>query len=250
MPPTQTLVEEPTMALQGTPTWDGLDVPVVKTPKDEQFVTDYMNMAKGFQTKVKEFFKPHKDRAYAAWKGLCNSENDTLAAAVETEAACKKALAEYKAERDRLAEQEHQRLLEIARKQDEERRVQEAAALEAAANATTNVQEAEELREEAKVTLEEKTTTVVQRPVAPKATGVVYKDKYKGVLLDIAKDKPKLIITVGKLLETGARPELAALFDLNEATANKLAEMLKKHECEILPGLTCVRHTEVGGRRR
>lgn len=245
MTPTPTLVDEPSTALTGTPSWTPLDIPPVKNPKDEQFVSDYMNLAKAFQTKVRDFFKPHKDRAFAAHRGLCQSENEALRTAVETEEACKKVLVAYRREVEELQRQERLRLEELARKQEEERRIQEAAALESAASANPDLVEASEQRREAETLIEAPLPMPVvpmERPAAAK--GSAYKDKWGAAMTD----KVKLILAVAERIKE--QPDLAALFDLNQTQANRKADALKKDQTEILPGLMCVREINVAGRRR
>lgn len=239
------VVDDSATALTGTPSWTPLDIPPVKTPKDEQFVTDYMNLAKAFQTKVRDFFKPHKDRAFAAHRGLCQSEVEALRAAVETEDACKRALIAYRREVEELERQERLRLEAIARKQEEERRIQEAAALEAAASANPDPQESLFQRQEAEALIEAPLPTpVVHVDRAPAAKGSAYKDKWGATLTD----KFKVICAVAA--HGKDRPELIALLDLNESAARKMADMVKVDQKEIVPGLMCVRDINVAGRRR
>lgn len=239
------VVDDPGVALTGAPTWTALDVPAVKTPMDEQNVTDYMNLAKAFQTRVQAFFEPHKKRARAAWQGLVDAEKTALTDAVSTEESCKRALRTYRLECEERERQERLRLEELARTQEEERRIQEAAALETQASATPDLTEAFELRREAEAMIEAPVTTpVVHVESGPKVIGGAYKPKFTGTMTD----KARLLMAVAA--QCKERPELLALFDLNETQARKLAEMVKVDQKEILPGLVCVRDIVVSGRRR
>lgn len=245
MTPTTQPLEEPTTALAGAPTWTALDIPPVTTPEDEQNITDYMNMSKAFQTQVRDFFRPHKDRAYAAHRGLCADESRVLQPAIDTEAMCKRALVEYRRQLEDQARQERERLEALARKEETARRAREIEALRAQAETTTDQSEAMESLAEAQA-LEETPvhTPAVYVPAPPKATGAGYRDKFYGDMTD----KLKLLAAV--VQQGAAHPEYLALFDFNESAARKLAEMVKTDGKEILPGLVCVRDINVSGRRR
>lgn len=239
-------VEEPTTALSGQPRWTALDVPPVHTPKDEQFVTDYMNLAKAFQTKVKDFFKPHKDRAYAAWKGLCASENDALGTAVQTEEACKRELGAYRRRLDEEVAAEKRRLEEKARKDEESRRVNEAAALETLASATPDLVEGYELRREAAAILEAPIDTpTVDVPKAEKAKGATYKDKW----VTTGNDMPKFLRHLVAHPELIDRPEVIAVLTWDQTNLRRLGEMTKK-EGAVYPGIYVNKEINVGGRTR
>lgn len=241
-----TTVEEPTTTLSGQPRWTALDVPPVNSPKDEQFVTDYMNLAKAFQTKVKDFFKPHKDRAYAAWKGLCNSENEALGTAVQTEEACKRELGVYKRRCDEAVAAEKLRLEEKARKDEEERRINEAAALEQQASATPDLAEGFELRREAEAILEAPIDTpTVFVPKMEKAKGATYKDKWVTTGNDLAKFLRHLVAHP-ELID---RPEVIAVLAWDQTNLRRLGEMTKK-EGAVYPGIYVNRETNVSGRTR
>jgi flagellar biosynthesis GTPase FlhF len=89
---------------------------------------------KEMEKKIKDFFKPHKDNAYNAHKALCKAETDELNKLNPGINHLKKEISSYQQEQERLRRIEEKRLREIARKEEEERKLREALQAEAEGN--------------------------------------------------------------------------------------------------------------------
>jgi hypothetical protein len=82
--------------------------------------------------KVAAFFAPLKQAAHKLHKTLCDREREILAPLERLDAAKRKAIADYKAEQDRLRQAEEQRLAEERHRLEQDLAAAEAARLEAA----------------------------------------------------------------------------------------------------------------------
>jgi hypothetical protein len=106
--------------------------------------------------KIEEFFKRMKDPAYAAWKAVCNEENNARGPLQTAKTHYSGIIGSYLQEKERERQQEQLRLEAEARKKEEDARVAEAAALEL-----------EGKQEEAEEVLNTK-PAFIPTPVAPK----------------------------------------------------------------------------------
>src|SRR3990167_5046692 len=108
------------------PQWIATVIPL-EIETQEQFieVAEGLKVVKEFESRVLAWFKPLKERAHAAWKGLTTRENETLAPAREWEQQCKQVMATYHTKQEEIRQAEERRLAEIARKQEEDRRLAE-----------------------------------------------------------------------------------------------------------------------------
>lgn len=105
---------------------------IVVTNGDEyvsagQFILDCKSLAKEIQA----FFKPMKDKAFAAHRAICDQENNTLKPVNQAIEAAGKAALPWKQEQDRLAAIEAERLRQEAIKKRETAKLKEAEVLEA-----------------------------------------------------------------------------------------------------------------------
>ena len=87
---------------------------------------------KGLRKKINRTFKPMKEAAVKAHKAVLEQERLADAPLVEAEDIIKPELARWDMEQERLRRVEEQRLQELARKQEEDRRLAEAVAIEQA----------------------------------------------------------------------------------------------------------------------
>jgi hypothetical protein len=196
-------------ALANRPTWTPLAVTPIETDAEYRACAEHLKAIKRFQKSVADFFKPHKDRAYAAWKALCADETRVLQPALDDERACKAALATYDEQQERARLAEEQRLRELARQEEETRRLHEAAALER-----------DGAHEEAAAVLEEpiRPAAVLVQKETPKVSGISFRENWSAKVVSL----PKLIAFVA------AHPEHANLLMPNTAALNGLARSLKQ----------------------
>lgn len=98
---------------------------------DEQYrdAAEFLKVLKEQSSKVKDFFKPLKDAAHKAHKGVCDREKMMLDPLTKAEAVIKKAVSEYLAEQERKRKEAEERARRAA-KAEADRRLAEAIALE------------------------------------------------------------------------------------------------------------------------
>jgi len=132
---------------------------------------------KALRNRIAETFDKHIKRAHEAHKGLVKEKADAEAPLTQAEATIKRNLVTYSTEQERLRKLKEQRLAEMARQQEEERQLAEAAALESYAVETGDA--------EMLVTAQEIAAAPVVAPVIvlPKATpvvsGISFRDVWK-----------------------------------------------------------------------
>lgn len=201
--------------LEHRPRW----TPLALTPieSDDQYVqcAEHLLTIKAFQKRVTDFFKPHKERAHATWKGLCADEQHALQPAFLDERVCKQLLAAWDSAKEQARQAEEARLRDEARRAEETRRLEEAAALEREAAATGD----DALREEATAVLESpiEVTGVVVAKTTPRIAGIAFRENWSAKVVSL----PKLIAFVA------AHPQYANLLTPNTAALNALARGLK-----------------------
>lgn len=173
---------------------------------------------KSLQKRIAEFFEPHKRRAKAVHSALCDDEKSQLVPTEKAEIIIKSKVMEWRiAEAKREADLQRQRE-ELARKQEEERRLQEAL-------------DAEEEGDTAAATaiLEEpiETPIVAMPRLAPKVAGVasVKRWTYRENTVDVA----AIIRHIAGLAPDAklAHPELVNLLAIQSTTARQLITAMK-----------------------
>ena len=140
---------------------------VIQTDEDYAFAGEFGNMLKKKASQVTTFFKPMKDSAYQAHKAVCDREKAMLTPLRNAEKTVKQAMSAYIAEQERKrreAEEAARRAAEAER----ERKIQEAATLEAAGDADG----AEAAFEEAAIMDDAASYAVVPAAATPKISGV------------------------------------------------------------------------------
>lgn len=164
-------------AIEQRPAWESLTLAPIASHPQYINVADYLKTIKAFQKRVTEWFKPHKDRALATHRALCEDERKALEPALADEQACKRLMLVWDSEQERLRREEERRRQDEARKQEEERRLAEAAALEAEAQATGDGS----LLDQAMELIEAPIVAPVIAPVekaTPKIVGVSYRENW------------------------------------------------------------------------
>lgn len=201
---------------------------VVRSSQDYEQHAELLKTIKGFQARVAEFFRPHKDRAHQAHAALCAEEKKALLPAQEHEARIKRALVAYTTEQDRLRRIEEQRKRDELRRQEETRRLDEAAALEREAHETGDAG----MREQAQQLIEAPIPlmpVVVDTPAAPKVSGLSFREVYKAEVSDL--------LTLVKAVAAGQQP--ITLLQANQTALDGMARALK--DALAIPGVRLVK---------
>ena len=198
----------------------------IQSDADYVVVAEGLKTVKAFECHVIEWFRPLKEKAHGAWRGLCDREKETLKPAKAQEANYKAALVTYTEDQERARRAEEQRLREDARRREEQRRLEEAAALERQAVDSGNVA----LGIEAQTLLDTPVETPVVQvaPTTPKVAGISYRDTYRAQLVNL----------MALVTHVATHPEHANLLTLNQPAANQLARSLKTNL--RVPGLEVV----------
>lgn len=191
---------------------------------------------KSYCARVVTFFKPHKERARAAWQGLLDEEKKALKPAIAAEAAIKSELALFQAAQEQLRLAEERRLAELARQQEERRILDEAAAMELEAQRTGDVG----LSAEATALLEQPVETpgVTLQSYVPKVSGLTSRGSYTAKVTDMK----KLVAWVAK------HPKDINLLRVNEPALNALARSQKDNL--KIPGVQLVKGSIIGASAR
>ena len=141
---------------------------VIQTDEDYAFAGEFGKMLKKKASQVTTFFKPMKDSAYQAHKAVCDREKAMLTPLRNAEKTVKQVMSAYIAEQERAAEAER------------ERKIQEAATLEAAGDADG----AEAAFEEAAIMDDAASYAVVPAAATPKVSGVSTSKDWEIVEID------------------------------------------------------------------
>ena len=148
---------------------------IIKTNDDFARAGQLLITIKGIRKKIEDTFKPIKQKMDAAKKEVLDQEKAADAPLAQAEAIIKPRIAAWNAEQERIRREEEDRLREIARKQEEERRLKEAVAAEQAGN-----------KAEAEAIIEapiEPPPVVVPKSV-PKVAGVSFTKQWKFRITD------------------------------------------------------------------
>ena len=152
---------------------------VIQTNEDYAFAGEFGKMLKKKASQVTTFFKPMKDSAYQAHKAVCDREKAMLTPLRNAEKTVKQVMSAYIAEQERKrreAEEAARRAAEAER----ERKIQEAATLEAAGDADG----AEAAFEEAAIMDDAASYAVVPAAATPKVSGVSTSKDWEIVEID------------------------------------------------------------------
>jgi len=199
----------------------------VTTAQEYEAVGGKLTTIKALERRIKDFFAPHKTAAQAAHKGLVEAEKRELAPLLEAESAIKRAIVAYETEQERLRRQRAAELAVEARRIEEEERLREATALEAAGETA--------LAERVLEAPIDTPAIVVERPKAP--TGIAMRTTWRTEIVD----KMALIRAVAE-----GRAE-AGLLTVNQSALDGMARSLKG--ALSVPGVRVVAEKSVAARR-
>lgn len=136
---------------------------------------EMLKSLKSMEKHIKTYFEPLKASAYAAWKGICNRENEEIDKLKPASQYLNKQMTDWFIAEEKKRKAEEERLRQEALKQEEEERL--AAAIEL---------EKEGYKEEAKAIINE--PVYVPPPIVektqPKITGLGIRTTWEAVIID------------------------------------------------------------------
>lgn len=196
-------------------------------PVGYQAACDFLLGVKALRTEIADTFQPHITRAHEAHKALLKEKSDAEAPLIEAERIAKSALVTFDQEQERIRIAEAARLQAEARRQEEERRINEAVALEAAGDSI----EADALFETPVFV-----PTIAVAPSTPKVSGIAYRETWSAKVTDLG----KLVAFVA------SNPHFAGVLLPNMPALNGQARSLKSQM--RIPGVEaiCVRDVAAG----
>lgn len=170
---------------------------------------------KALRQRIAETFDPHIKRAHDAHRALCREKQEAEAPLTEAETILKRGLVAYDDAQEAARRVRERELEEQARREEETRRLDAAAALEREAQAAgdpTLLYEAEEM-----IAAPVPTPVVSVAKTTPKVAGIVYRDNWKAHP-DVDVKALAAAITSGAVSVTLLLPNMTALNQLARAT--------------------------------
>jgi hypothetical protein len=162
---------------------------VIATPETYVEAGEMLKGIKALRKEIDATFDPIIKAAHAAHVEANGQKKRAELPLAEAETILKKGLVRYDAEQEQLRRAEELRLQELARQQAEAQQLAEAAFLEAQANATTNKDEADQLRREAETVFEQPIAApvVIVERTTPKVAGISYREVWRFRVTDPTK---------------------------------------------------------------
>lgn len=194
-----------------------------------QGACDFLKGVKALRTEIAETFEPHIKRAHEAHKALLKEKADAEAPLAEAERVAKSVLVVYDQAQERIRRDEAARLQAEARRQEEERRLADAVALEAAGDQA----EAEALIE-APIDV----PVVAVASFTPNVAGISYREMWSANVTSLA----------ALIKYVAAHPQFSALLLANMPALNAQARSLKGQM--QIPGVDAVCTRDVAAGRR
>lgn len=190
---------------------------------------EFLKGIKTLRTEIAETFQPHITRAHESHKALIKEKADAEAPLAEAERITKAALVTYDQQQEQARRAEETRVRAELKRQEEERRLSEAVALEAAGET-----------EDADALLAEPipVPVVAVQPTTPKVSGISYRETWGAEVVDLA----ALVAFVA------TRPEFAGLLTPNMPALNAQARSLKG--ALQIPGVKAICTRDVAAGRR
>lgn len=194
-----------------------------------QAACEFLKAVKALRTEIAETFGPHITRAHEAHKALLKEKADAEAPLADAERIAKAALVAYDQAQERLRREEQARQQAELQRQEEERRLLEAVALEAAGESDT-----------ANALIDEPihVPTVAVAPATPKVSGISYRETWSANVTSLH----ALVKFVA------ANPSHVGLLSANMPALNAQARSLKAQL--QLPGVEAICTRDVAAGRR
>lgn len=190
---------------------------------------EFLKGIKALRSEIADTFQPHITRAHESHKALLKEKADAEAPLAEAERIAKSALVTYDQQQEQARRAEEARVRAELQRQETERRLAEAVALEDAGE----LAEAEALIDEP-ITV----PVVAVAPTMPKVSGITYRETWSAEVTDLA----ALVAYVA------TRPEFAGLLSANMPALNAQARSLKASL--RMPGVKAVCTRDVAAGRR
>lgn len=190
---------------------------------------EFLKGIKALRSEIADTFQPHITRAHESHKALLKEKADAEAPLAEAERIAKSALVTYDQQQEQARRAEEARVRAELQRQETERRLAEAVALEDAGE----LAEAEALIDEP-ITV----PVVAVAPTMPKVSGITYRETWSAEVTDLA----ALVAYVA------TRPEFAGLLSANMPALNAQARSLKASL--RIPGVKAVCTRDVAAGRR
>lgn len=194
-----------------------------------QAACEFLKGVKALRTEITETFEPHIKRAHEAHRALLKEKTDAEAPLIEAERITKAALVVFDEAQERARRAEQARLQGELRQREEERRLADAVALEAAG---------EQGEAEALIEAPLDVPTVAVAPMTPKVGGIVYRETWSATVTDL----------VALARYVAANPQMAGLLSANMPALNAQARSLKGQM--QIPGVKAVCTRDVAAGRR
>lgn len=194
-----------------------------------QAACEFLKGIKALRTEIAETFEPHIKRAHESHRALLKEKSDAEAPLADAERIAKSALVTYDQQQERIRRAEQARIQAEVQRQEEERRLAEAVALEAAGD----VEEAEALFEEPI-----DVPTIAVAPTTPKVSGISFRETWGAEVTNLA----------ALVQYVAANPMFSALLLANMPALNAQARSLKG-ELRI-PGVKAICTRDVAAGRR
>lgn len=190
---------------------------------------EFLKAIKALRTEIADTFGPHITRAHEAHRALLKEKADAEAPLVEAERIAKAQLVEWDQAQERERRAEQARIQEALRRQDEEQRLNDAIALEAAG---------ETAEAEALIEMPIAPVAVAVAPTTPKVSGIAYRETWSAKVTDLS----------ALARYVAANPQFANLLSANMPALNAQARSLKG--ALSIPGVEAVCTRDVAAARR
>lgn len=196
---------------------------------------ELLKAIKALRVKIAETFDPHVKRAHEAHRALVKEKADAEAPLTEAELILKRSLTAYDDEQRRIARERQAKADREAREQEEQRRLDQAAAMEKEGNEFGDVA----LVAEANALISEPVVAVAApvEKATPKVAGIAYRTTYSAQVVDI----------LALVRHVAANPQLLPLLSANMPALNGQARSLKA--ALQLPGVKVIETRDVAAGR-
>lgn len=158
----------------------------IQSPESYTEAGEMLKDIKALRKEVDAAFDPIIAAAHAAHREACSQKKRAETPLAEAEQILKRGLITYDTEQEQIRRGEERRLQELARQEEEVRRLDEAAALEREASAAVNLMEGYQLRREAEALLEQPIVApvVTVERSTPKIAGLSYREVWRYRIVD------------------------------------------------------------------